>query len=584
MAQLLAAEVADGEFIGDYQILEVLGRSGWGTTYHALSNTLEKEFAVKTLTLNEALTPEWLDRLEAQTALLTRLVHPNIDSVVSSGRFKSQWYCVKDFVHDGDGVACNLSTFLSRHGGKLSPYQTYHVLRQVCRALQHAHDWVDEYHGGIYHGALWPENVLIAHSVTATSVSVPFEVRVSDFQPYGLFTSSITKACYRQWCSDCRRLAPLVASKSIAAGARALRRSYDYTAPELERGGRPTASGDLYSLGVLTYLMLTGQVPGASATSPSDYSSGITEVWDQLVDCLLESSVDQRLASVAELAAVMEEHRTELMGVPDALAPTPSASDHTTPAAPKKERHSLTPPGMVFIPKGKFLVGSSECGSDALPQHECETGGFYLDRGPVTNGQYARFVSETGYSTEAESGDGAPILIDGEWRVMPGICWKEPTGRPKPDDFELHPVTQVTYADAAAYCEWLGRRLPTEQEWEYAARGGQRDCRYPWGNAESVAHANANGRGTSPVMSFTANGYGLFDMAGNVWEWSDSWYKAYAGNAGNNPHFGEKYRVVRGGCWMHDLSHCMVSYRNANQPGYCYPTVGFRTACDFKGS
>ena len=154
-------------------------------------------------------------------------------------------------------------------------------------------------------------------------------------------------------------------------------------------------------------------------------------------------------------------------------------------------------------------------------------------------------------------------------------------GKPIPN-LGQHPVTQITYDDAVAYAEWLGHRLPEEWEWEYSALAGEKDKLFPWGNDISPANANYGSDCTSEVMKYSPNDFGLFDMAGNVWEWTNSWYMAYPGNHQENSYFGEKYKVVRGGAWMYDGAHCMSSYRNANQPDRAYPTVGFRTVLNFK--
>jgi formylglycine-generating enzyme len=136
----------------------------------------------------------------------------------------------------------------------------------------------------------------------------------------------------------------------------------------------------------------------------------------------------------------------------------------------------------------------------------------------------------------------------------------------------------VTCEDAKAYASWAGRRLPTELEWEYSATGGKKHSRYPWGDTITPSQANYSTDSTSPVTRYQPNSFGLYDLSGNVWEWTDSWYDAYPGNEKTNSHFGEKYKVIRGGAWFYDAKHCMISYRNANDPSHAYPTVGFRTA------
>ena len=227
--------------------------------------------------------------------------------------------------------------------------------------------------------------------------------------------------------------------------------------------------------------------------------------------------------------------------------------------------------GMVWVPAGKFWMGADEeevYFPDAHPRHEVELDGFWIDRTEVTNAQFARFVRATGYVTIAERQPSpvefpdvpperlkpfslvfAPppkdVRVQNDldwWNVVPGACWRHPEG---PGDNligrEQHPVVHVCWHDAAAYCKWAGKRLPTEAEWEYAARGGLDRKPFCWGDELLPAgkwqaniwqgafpYDNTKMDGfdrTAPVASFPPNGYGLYDMAGNVWEWCADWYQ-----------------------------------------------------------
>ena len=224
-------------------------------------------------------------------------------------------------------------------------------------------------------------------------------------------------------------------------------------------------------------------------------------------------------------------------------------------------------PGMAWIPGGAFRMGSEDFYPEERPVHEVSVDGFWMDCREVTNEQFARFVDETGYKTLAERPPnpadfpGAPPenLVPGSllfhktsgpvdlrnyvnwWTWMPGTSWRHPRGpNSSLEDLAQHPVVHVAYEDAEAYAHWAGKDLPTESEWEFAARGGLEGKKYTWGDEDSTdGQRMANSwqgefpwqnllmdgyEGTSPVASFPPNGYGLYDMAGNVWEWTCDWF------------------------------------------------------------
>jgi sulfatase modifying factor 1 len=574
--EFYGSEVSEGDFLGGYQVLNVLGRGMHGTTFHVLNNVQDKEFVLKTFPLSLSKGPEWLGRLEAQTSLLSRISSSNFDRIVESGRSGNLWFCVKDFVHDGEGFSCNLRDYTKRFGSKLTHYQTVHLALQVLETLDQAHHYQDAHHRGFCHGNLKPENILISSCGQKNSANpVPFELKLTDFQPYSLFDHALILKSYQQWEDRLRQHSTVNKEEVYHPVLTSLYRSFDYLAPELAQGGNVTVQSDLYALGMILYEALTGELPSGRVLSVEEMSTDVPKEWNQVLQGCLQAKPEARYTSAIELSQRIK----EIFDVEERQSFAEEA--WAAPAQAGKIRTSLTPPGMVYIPAGSFFVGGDEGGEDALPQHECSTEGFYMDRTPVTVGQFKNFVKETGYITEAEEGAGAPLWLDGNWRVMDGVSWKHPSGDRLPEDFSQHPVTQLSSKDARAYAEWKDCRLPTEKEWEYAARGGQKDVRFPWGNKISRSNANYGSEGTCAVMHYHGNGYGLFDMSGNVWEWTASYYLAYPGNCQENPHFGEQYFVLRGGCWLFDGSHCSISFRNASLPTAIYPTVGFRCVKDF---
>jgi formylglycine-generating enzyme required for sulfatase activity len=251
------------------------------------------------------------------------------------------------------------------------------------------------------------------------------------------------------------------------------------------------------------------------------------------------------------------------------------------------------------------------------PVHEVRLDGFRIDATGVTNSMFAAFVGATGYRTEAERYGSSAVfhlLCTGSrgdvlgaaagspwWLDVRGADWAHPAG---PDsnwrDIPDHPVVHVSHDDALAYCRWAGRRLPTEAEWEYAARGGLNGKRYAWGDDltpsgehrcniwqgtfPATNNLDDGYLGTSPTETFPANGYGLYDMAGNVWEWCADWFlpKYYRNSPRDNPRGPTigKGRVMRGGSYLCHDSYCnryRVAARTFNTPESSSGNLGFRT-------
>ncbi len=312
------------------------------------------------------------------------------------------------------------------------------------------------------------------------------------------------------------------------------------------------------------------------------------------------------------------------------------------------------PAGMVWVPGGIFDMGAGEdnemAWEEEKPAHKVKVKGFWMDEHEVTNEQFAAFVKSTAYVTDAEK---APLLeeimaqvppgtpppdpadlVAGSmvfsmptqavplnnyanwWRWVHGASWKHPEG---PDSDlqgrEQHPVVHVSWNDAQAYCQWAGKRLPTEAEWEFAARGGLKKKKFVWGDeapTDTKVFANtwqgkfpsenkaADGfAGTAPIKSFAPNGYGLYDMAGNVWEWCHDWYdkhlyRAYEkDDVQDNPQGPVKsndpdqpylpLRVQKGGSFLCHDSYCQryrPSARQASSPESGMSHVGFRGVKD----
>ena len=319
----------------------------------------------------------------------------------------------------------------------------------------------------------------------------------------------------------------------------------------------------------------------------------------------------------------------------------------------QKEK-SETPDGMVFIPGSSFSMGGrSEQGYfDEFPRHNVEVSAFYMDTHEVTNAEFLKFVASTGYLTIAERDldweelskqvpKGTPkpadsVLQAGSlvfrptttlinlndytkwWKWTIGANWRNPEGPGSSiADRMDHPVIHIAWDDAQAYAEWAGKRLPTEAEWEWAASGGHDDYKYPWGNQSiETSYGKANFwqgvfpvnnlkkdgyAGTAPVGSFPSNSFGLFDMAGNVWEWCLDKYniRGYTEDAQKdhvkNPQGSEEYydpaepytpkHIIRGGSFLCNESYCSgyrVARRMSSSKDSGFNHTGFRCVKDIE--
>jgi len=241
---------------------------------------------------------------------------------------------------------------------------------------------------------------------------------------------------------------------------------------------------------------------------------------------------------------------------------TPEPTVEPTPTEEPAPPAPTVPDIMVQVPAGPFTMGTNDGSGDDTPAHDVDLAAFEIDQFEVSNKDFAVFVQATGFKTGLEIERSTSTWL------------KYAEGK------DNHPVVKASWNDAVAYCEWAGKRLPSEAEWEKAAKGTE-GYLYPWGNEFDVQKTNGKDRAirsTTAVGSFPdgASPYGAMDMAGNVWEWTADWYQGYPGSSFQTDYYGEKFRVLRGGGWFETADYLRTTVRNANIDTAASDDIGFR--------
>ena len=598
--------IQPGTKIGKYQILKLIGRGGMAEVYLARHMDLDMDVAIK-LIRAERFPPEILQsvvkRFQNEAKKMAQLSHPNIVRVIDYGTYQGVPYFVMDFLPGGT---------LKRYLGKPMPYQqAAKLLMPISRALAYAHA------NGVIHRDVKPANILIGKNG---------ELLLSDFGVAKVMDSEQTQG---------------LTATGASIG------TPEYMAPEQAVGKAIDYRVDIYSLGVILYELVTGRRPFIADTpmaviikqmrdplpQPSRFVQGLPEKVEHILykalakdpkeryQNMIEFSEDLEKYSVSQLQSKIEEEleinkptqkkeeiiyqkrpdvkeKNEQKNISRKFEGWPiillfisivvliiiiksinsskitsviniEATNHEEIIAGvnKSKVSAIDNMTLMYVPAGEFLMGSTEndinAEEDEFPQHKVYLDAFWIDQTEVTNAQY-RLCVEAGNCQEPEITD----FYNSE-------------------KFTKHPVVYVSWNDAQGYCEWAGRRLPTEAEWEKAARGTEGQI-YPWGDDSpdnDFLNYYRNIGNTTVVGRYTlgVSPYGLFDMAGNVWEWVADWYGAgYYGNSPTkNPDGPDSgaLKVLRGGSWnMYTQAIRSAERFNYNPNIASGSALGFRCA------
>lgn len=631
------------ENFGDYTILKELGQSSFGSVYLAEHRFLKKKYALKILPRELFSDPDAMGRVEKDIATLATLDHPSIVKIHNISSYEGRYFVTMDPIVDSQEETMNLDRFLELRGKTLTELECETILRQIASALDHAHQVRFTDDAFLFHGGMKLSNILIGKSDKG------IRVYLTDFGLSRMIGEEkvLSKLCENV--EEALNIDPDgVDDEKSWNQLRSFLRNYSFLSPEQKSiGGLGTIDYkcDLYSFGVLSYFMITQRFPEGCFAFPSQFRQEYKLNWDHLIyRCLQSESLKRPSNLIQTMEEVLMKDVMEKVGWKDLeqtventmqmsfeFSQAQAASNATeTPTEEKefafssseaKSLEDLKPlikpreisrpqyepdPGAIFqremsvsryepkkveirevepihsemvvIPGGTYTRGSNNGARDEMPRHDISIPSFAIDVHPITNEQFVRFLLAMGGEKDCNNND-IIRLRDSRVKRSGGKLIIE-------SGYSKHPVVGVTWYGAVAYAKWVGKRLPTEAEWEIAACGGLEDALFPTGESIERSQANFFSSDTTSVMSYPPNSYGLYDVPGNVYEWCLDWY-AYnyydtSIQEPDNPKGPPQgvYRVLRGGCWKSLKEDLRCSHRHRNNPGAVNGTYGFRCASD----
>ena len=579
--------------LGDYTVVKEIGKGALGEVVLAQHRFLKRTFALKLLAEEIVEDKEFIHRFQREVVALSTLDHPHIVKMHNVSESEGKYFLVTDCIVDEKGEPLNLAQYMVQRGGKLPEEEIVRIVHQVASALDYAHDRSHGEQPFSHHG-LKLSNILVAKKREGIWVYLS-DFGLSRVVGTANFLTRTYKAVAENVGSDPAKLPML---------QRSFLQSFLFLAPEQRVSDSLLFDSkvDIYAFGVLTYFLLTGRYPEGLLELPSQIAPHYKLQWDRLIKACLQHDPKKRPANLKtaleellpetggmEPGPTVSETLKPMLNAPEIVRPEfdadPGAIFQTETTIARYQPQTAEPKDvepmqteMVIIHGGTFFRGSNNGGRDEMPRHAVNLNAFALDAYPVTNEQFVRFLEAMGGEKDQNNND---IIRLRESRI------KRSGGKLNIESgYAKHPVVGVTWYGATAYAKWLGKRLPTEAEWEVAAEGGLEESTYPTGDNIERTQANFFSSDTTPVMSYPPNGYGFYDMAGNVYEWCQDWYDYHYYDISvqepDNPKgpLQGVYRILRGGCWKSLKEDLRCSHRHRNNPGTVNGTYGFRCAAD----
>jgi len=592
-------------FVGDYQLKRWLGSGPLGETYLAEHRFLKKSFALKLLQSELSQDRFFIDRFEKGVEQLSKIEGEGFNTYRYVGCHEGCYYVVSDLVLNDQGNSQTLLDYLKLVNFQLESEKILEILFQVAKALDglHQHRFQDQ---NMAHRGLKFSNILIGKEG---------RIVLTDAGLTGLLSEEkMLPRIYKAVADEIPHHDSKFKDSFLS--------TFYFYAPEQRHGSHVNFFADQYAFGILAYYLIQKKFPEGIFPMP--------EKWAQLIQACLQYKPQDR---PEKLAPYFEQKNLNHANPTDAVSRVLQtekipvgvvASAATTDRVEKMVFHSIDLPQpklqesviarpsydpdpaakfkvdqnvavfkpeakadvditpilsqMSIIANGFYFRGSTTGARDERPQHQVYVHSFAIDIHPVTNEQFIRFLEVLGGEKDVNNND-TIHLKDSRIKRLGGRFVVEP-------GYSKHPVVGVTWYGATAYAKWVGKRLPTEAEWEIAARGGSSEATYPTGQFIERSMANFFTSDTTPVMSYKENNFGLFDLAGNVYEWCNDWYEynyyEMSVQESDNPKGPQQgvYRVLRGGCWKSLKDDLRCSHRHRNSPSSSNRTYGFRCAAD----
>lgn len=629
------------ERLGDFEIIRQMGKGPLGTIYLGEHTFIKRRFALKVLPEELAKDPLFIDRLQKEVGKYAVLDHINIAKIHNVSFDRGVYFIVSDYISDKYGESKNISQYLSSLEGRLSEKEVFSILKQVAYASDYLHQ------KGLLHGSLKLNNIVLGKFEEKIPHIYLTDAGLSPIIGHGKILTNIYLAVAETLDLDIKCTGCITETRyndkdydrsKLTKLHRSFLQNYAFLAPEQKLGGSLDKTGpksDIYAFGVLAYFLLMGYLPEGYFKMPSKVLDTISFDWDLLIEATMRQNPDERpdsLVALLEQIALRElkEFETNIKKIVEPRAEASKYFDESsaplekiTPLQPIIKEEELEPkpilnpselkkfeyeedPGSIFqtgtivapyrpkvkevqevepmltemvvIEGGEYMRGSNVGARDEKPKHKIFIDAFALDIHPVTNEQFIRFLEVMGSEKDVSNNDTISLKESRIKRVAGKLIIES--------GYAKHPVVGVSWYGAKAYAKWVGKRLPTEAEWEIAATQGKEENIYPFGQVIERVQANFFSSDTTPVMSYKPTASGLYDMAGNVYEWCEDWYgynyyeqSLIEPTNPKGPHQGV-YRVLRGGCWKSLKEDLRSSHRHRNNPGTVNRTCGFRCAAN----